>query len=415
MPIKKLVNWVLLLAISLTVALVSAEIFVRVAANIWFDVKYLATAGVGNMPRAYASLEDFLGEFRVHLAPHRIWNNYYANSLGFTGQEFSVAKSVGTRRIMALGDSFPYGMVAYPQNVLTLVEASLRRDCGDTEIMNFGIPATGVWEYRLAHKLAAPRYNPDVVVVHFYMGNDGPDLIFGANEVPSIGRRISAYSYAWNYVANSIKVLRSLNLTRAARAVATPAAPGYPIQGGTRVRDQPDITDREFEPSFSEAAFAQIAAMELGRLYRGKNLPFRVDAWKPTLEVLDALTADVVSTTGRGPVIILYPSQLQVYPQLFRQTKREVEKRLKAIDPDDFDSGYPSQVLLEYCRRAHLSCYDVTPAMVDAARESTDPLYLPRDTHWNVRGNRVAAAAEATFLRHELCKNLIERSPAPTR
>jgi hypothetical protein len=404
MPIKKLVNWGLLLAISLTVAMVSAEIFVRVAANIWFDVKYLATAGIGNMPRAYASLEDFLGEFRAQLAPHRIWNNYYANSLGFTGRELSVAKPVGTRRIMALGDSFLYGMVAYPQNVLTLLEASLRRDCGDTEIMNFGMPATGVWEYRLVHKLAAPRYNPDVVVVHFYMGNDGPDLIFGANEVPSIGGRIPAYSYAWNYVANSVKVLRSLNLTRTARAVATPAATDHMIQGGTRVRDQPDITDREFEPPFSEEAFAQIAAMELGRFYRGKNLPSRVDAWKPTLEVLDALTADVVSTTGRGPVIILYPSQLQVYPKLFRQTTREVEKRLETINPDDIDSAYPSQVLLEYCRRTRLSCYDVTPAMVDAARESTDPLYLPRDTHWNVRGNRVAAAAEATFLRHELCK-----------
>jgi hypothetical protein len=404
MPIKKLVNWGLLLAISLTVAMVSAEIFVRVAANIWFDVKYLATAGIGNMPRAYASLEDFLGEFRAQLAPHRIWNNYYANSLGFTGRELSVAKPVGTRRIMALGDSFLYGMVAYPQNVLTLLEASLRRDCGDTEIMNFGMPATGVWEYRLVHKLAAPRYNPDVVVVHFYMGNDGPDLIFGANEVPSIGGRIPAYSYAWNYVANSVKVLRSLNLTRTARAVATPAATDHMIQGGTRVRDQPDITDREFEPPFSEEAFAQIAAMELGRFYRGKNLPSRVDAWKPTLEVLDALTADVVSTTGRGPVIILYPSQLQVYPKLFRQTTREVEKRLETINPDDIDSAYPSQVLLEYCRRTRLSCYDVTPAMVDAARESTDPLYLPRDTHWNVRGNRVAAAAEATFLCHELCK-----------
>ncbi|MFZ1090361.1 MAG: SGNH/GDSL hydrolase family protein [Xanthobacteraceae bacterium] len=404
MPIKKLVNWGLLLAISLTVAMVSAEIFVRVAANIWFDVKYLATAGIGNMPRAYASLEDFLGEFRAQLAPHRIWNNYYANSLGFTGRELSVAKPVGTRRIMALGDSFLYGMVAYPQNVLTLLEASLRRDCGDTEIMNFGMPATGVWEYRLVHKLAAPRYNPDVVVVHFYMGNDGPDLIFGANEVPSICGRIPAYSYAWNYVANSVKVLRSLNLTRTARAVATPAATDHMIQGGTRVRDQPDITDREFEPPFSEEAFAQIAAMELGRFYRGKNLPSRVDAWKPTLEVLDALTADVVSTTGRGPVIILYPSQLQVYPKLFRQTTREVEKRLETINPDDIDSAYPSQVLLEYCRRTRLSCYDVTPAMVDAARESTDPLYLPRDTHWNVRGNRVAAAAEATFLRHELCK-----------
>ena len=165
-----------LLAISLTVALVSAEIFVRVAANIWFDVKDLRDCRRRqHAARLCFARKDFLGEFRAQLAPHRIWNNYYANSLGFTGRELSVAKPVGTRRIMALVILSLYGMVAYPQNVLTLLEASLRRDCGDTEIMNFGIPATGVREYRLVHELAAPRYNPDVVVVHFYMGNDGPD------------------------------------------------------------------------------------------------------------------------------------------------------------------------------------------------------------------------------------------------
>jgi hypothetical protein len=41
--------------------------------------------------------------------------------------------------------------------------------------------------------------------------------------------------------------------------------------------------------------------------------------------------------------------------------------------------------------------------MIAAAAESGEPLYLPRDTHWNVRGNRVAAAAEAALLRQELC------------
>jgi hypothetical protein len=384
---------------------VSVEIFVRVAAYFWSDVKYLATAGVGNMPRAYASLEEFVGEFRVHLVPHRIWNNYYANSLGFTGREFSVEKPIGTRRIMALGDSMIYGMgVGYPQNVLTLVEASLRRDCGDTEIMNFGIPATGVWEYLLVHKLAAPRYNPDVVVMHFYMGNDGPDLIFGASEVPSIGRRIRAYSYALNYAANAIKVLRSLSFPRDGRAAAAPTSTENVIQGGERVSDEPDITDSEFKPWSSEEEFAEIAAMELGRFYRGKNTPFRFDAWKATLEVIEALRTDVIATTGRGPIIILYPSQLQVYPQLFEHTKIEVEKQLKAIDPDDFDPIFPSRVLFEYCWRAGLSCYDVTPAILSAAGKSSAPLYLPRDPHWNVRGNRVAAAAEAAFLRQELCR-----------
>jgi len=45
-----------------------------------------------------------------------------------------------------------------------------------------------------------------------------------------------------------------------------------------------------------------------------------------------------------------------------------------------------------------------TSAAARSAGESPEPLYRPRDTHWNVRGNRVAAAAEAAFLRQELCQ-----------
>jgi hypothetical protein len=382
--------------------LAAAEILVRISAKLSTDVKYLASAGMGSIPRAYASLEDFLGEFRTHLVPHRIWHNYFANSLGFTAREFSVVKPVGTRRIMALGDSFLYGMVAYPQNVITLLEASLRRDCGDIEVMNFGIPATGVWEYRLLHKLAAPRYMPDVVVMHFFMGNDGPDLIFGTNEVPS-AQSTRAYSFAWNYLANAVKLLRGAHTRREAEGAAAGPAERV-IEGGQRVNDQPDITDPEMEPSFSEEASAQIAAMELGRFYRGKNMPFAADGWKATLEVIEALRTDVIASTGRGPVIVLYPSRLQVYPQLFQTTKLDVEKRVKALDAAEFDPSFPNRVLSEYCRRASLSCFDVTHAMVRAGGESSDPLYRPRDTHWNVRGNRVAAVAEAAFLRQELCQ-----------
>src|SRR5215813_5313323 len=210
----KLVKYVLLLTVSALLAAAAAEIMVRAAARYLLDVEYLATAGIGNMPRVYGSLEDFLSQFRAHLIPHRIWNNYYANSLGFTGREFAIEKPAGTRRIMALGDSFAYGLVAYPQNVLTLVEAHLRQECrDDIEVMNFGIPASGVWEYRWLHRLAAPRYKPDTVILHFYMGNDGPDTIFGTSEVPTIGGHALS-SYAWNFLVNSVKVLRSLNHAR---------------------------------------------------------------------------------------------------------------------------------------------------------------------------------------------------------
>jgi len=41
---------------------------------------------------------------------------------------------------------------------------------------------------------------------------------------------------------------------------------------------------------------------------------------------------------------------------------------------------------------------------VAAAHEDPRPLYRFRDTHWTARGNRVAAGAEAAFLKAEVCR-----------
>ncbi|HVQ81747.1 MAG TPA: hypothetical protein VMS82_17705 [Pseudolabrys sp.] len=103
---------------------------------------------------------------------------------------------------------------------------------------------------------------------------------------------------------------------------------------------------------------------------------------------------------------MLYPSALQVYPERFAAARRALVMRHPSVDPADFDPLFPNGVVKEYCRRAGLSCYDVTDAMIAAAAENHEPLYLPQDTHWGVRGNRVAAAAEAAFLRQELCINV---------
>ncbi|MGB7772252.1 MAG: hypothetical protein WA592_10695 [Pseudolabrys sp.] len=401
----ELLKRALALIVGLAIAAGVAESFIRVVAIVRYDVKYLATADVNKIPTEHASsFEDFLGEFKVHLVPHRIWQNYFANSLGFTDREFSIEKPKGTMRIMGLGDSFLYGMVAYPQNVLTLVGASLRAECpGESfETMNFGIPATGVWEYRLMHKFAAPIYKPGMVVTHFYMGNDGPDLVFEAAARGVRGRIKSVLktSYAWNYLFNSIKVLRS-----ATSASTAPASGPAPAHGGERVTDRPDFTDNEFT-SLTKQDFAKAEAAELGRLYRGGKSVSPAEVWKDTIGVLDMLRTEVIASTGRAPILVLYPSALQVYPERFAAARRALVMRHPSVDPADFDPLFPNGVVKEYCRRAGLSCYDVTDAMLAAAAENHEPLYLPQDTHWGVRGNRVAAAAEAAFLRQELCINV---------
>jgi hypothetical protein len=395
----------LLVGASLAAAFGLAEILVRAAAGVSFDVKYLATAGAANMPRQYKSFEDLLHDFRSDLVPHRSWYNYYANALGFLDREFVAAKPKDTMRIMALGDSFAYGSMAYPQNVLPLTEANLRARCGKRriELMNFGIPATGVWEYRLVHRFAAPIFKPETVVVHFYMGNDGPDLITGASEVPSIAGATRT-SFAWNFLANSWKLLRSVDAAAEPTGNVPSSTGAQEPQGGRRVSDQADVGDGQLSASFTPEVFSQISIAQIGRLYAGKMLVEGRDPWKETLDVLDALRAEVVSAGEWRPIIVLFPSELQVDPQAFEATKREITQRFPLLDPAGFDPGLPNQMILAYCRRAGIACHDTTPALIKAAAEDPAPLYKPRDTHWNVRGNRVAAQDEAAFLAQQLCQ-----------
>ena len=63
---------------------------------------------------------------------------------------------------MGSGDSFTFGTVSYPENVLKIVQDSFNRHCSGRkiEIMNFSLPSAGVSEYRLVHMYEAPATSP---------------------------------------------------------------------------------------------------------------------------------------------------------------------------------------------------------------------------------------------------------------
>jgi hypothetical protein len=218
-------------------------------------------------------------------------------------------------------------------------------------------------------------------------------------------------SRAWTLLANSIKLLRGVE--RPAAAAAPPPAassPAHPARGGARASDALDPRDDDLEPAFGEEAFAAIAAAEFVRFYHTGG---SAEAWRATLALLDALAADVRATTGHGPLVVLYPSALQLDPQRVAAAERHMRERRPDVDFARFDLAHPSRVLLDHCRRTGLACHDLTPALRRAAQASAAPLYRPRDTHWNVRGNRAAAAAEAEFLGRELCPGTRAARPAP--
>src|SRR5262249_49573172 len=157
-------------------------------------------------------------------------------------------------------------------------------------------------------------------------------------------------------------------------------------------------------PFFTERAFTTILAKQLRRLYVPPD-PERLDsAWSSVYADLDAIRALAGGTGGRL-ALVLYPSELQVYPRLREDLSATLRRQplYATLSSQEIDPRLPNKRLAAYCESRGLSCFDLTDTFVAASQSSDESLYKKRDGHWNIRGNRIAAQAEAQHLVGLVC------------
>ena len=394
-------------------ALAIGEGLVRVAARWSPTVRDLAVPAREREPRAFASLEAFLASKPTQVVPHRNWFNYWNNALGLNDVEFAIPKPPGRFRILALGDSFTFGLVPYPYAVMTLLEARLRDRCPgmDLEVLNFGIGGTQVRDYRILATLALERYEPDLVLVNFYAGNDAPNVFRLVHE-PRRERSLLEASRLWMFGRNTLRLWRGVDDLGAGRARRH--TPSGVVRAAATRRSRPTrerARSRADGPIFTDDAWVAIQAEEMRRFYRPAD-PAVVDrAWEPILGDLETIRAEV-GRRGRRLALTVYPSALQVAPAELAALVAELRRRPRyaMLSVDALDPALPNRQLAQYCQRAALPCLDLTPVFVDASHASADTLYKQRDAHWTMRGNRVAAEAQAEFLAGLVCPG--PRTPA---
>ena len=392
----------------LVAAVVLAEVGLRAGARFHAPVRYLVTAGDAAEQPVFRSLEAYLAS-RGDLIPHGDFLNYWNNAFGLNDVEFVVPKPPGRFRIMALGDSFTYGSVPYPDAVMTRLEEALRADCPgiDLDLLNFGIGGTSVWDYKILLDLAGPTFDPDLVLVNLYLGNDGPDLFARPPSFRGVPQSLRKF-YLARYVVNLIRVATSLERQVTTTGISRPQWTAPPnARGGHMVNSAAPIhphSSRLIGPIYTPASFVEIMWGEYRRFARPPGAPSVQRTWGPTLSILDLLRHQVTGQ-GRRMVISLYPSVLQIYPGTLAQLEGEFRQRLSgtALGSIEVDPLLPNRVVLEYCRVSALACYDPTADFIASSRQSTEPLYKARDTHWTVRGNRVAAEAQARWLHPFVC------------
>ena len=97
-----------------------------------------------------------------------------ANRLGLRDGEPG-PKAPGTFRVLGLGDSFAFGWgvpaeAGFLERLETLLDAS--RPAVAHDVLNAGVPGYGTYEARRRLEALDPEWDPDLVLLAFYEGND---------------------------------------------------------------------------------------------------------------------------------------------------------------------------------------------------------------------------------------------------
>lgn len=154
--------------------------------------------------KGYLREEEFVYPFRL-------------NSLGFRDEERSVRKSDNVYRIIGLGDSFSWGAgVGADATFLKKLEERLNQNspAKHYEVFNWGVNAWGTAQQLLCLKYQAIKYNPDLIILQYFKGNDLSDNVISGLFVLDATGKLKYSGYDWKEITLIKKLINWLPLYR---------------------------------------------------------------------------------------------------------------------------------------------------------------------------------------------------------
>jgi hypothetical protein len=292
------------------------------------------------------------------LAPGRDYGGgLRGNALGYPGPDFQEGKRPGVFRIAALGDSFAVGpAVPFAENYLTLLAEKMP----GVEVYNFGVSGAGPREYQAVLERDGWRHRPDLVLLSVFVGNDVSESL----PVPR----------AMDPRQHSLYLL----LTRGGRL----AREEWRQPAGPSANSPERLPPRGLAPQ----TFREVEARRLAVCL--KRPPGSLGRkWRRALAHLDNIVAGC-RRRGVPLAVVLIPDEFQVNPAVLTEALTEA-----GLTRQDLDLDLPQRRLAGFFAERGTPCLDLLPPF----RGHTDT-YAVRDTHWNVRGNRLAAERIAAWL-----------------
>lgn len=359
-----------------------------IATLVMVELALLAFDGVF-FARSFYGFDPDIG-FRVR--PHAGHGANRANEFGFNDRDYPHERAPGTYRIVVLGDSFNWTF-GPDGNYAGVLEQMLRERFPDRgiEVINAGYPQTHTGQQLAVLRKFAMRYQPDLVVLGFFVGNDfydaDPDrkrIVVGGAAV-DVGpgdfyREAFGQPLVWKSRLALIlaEKWKELQVRGAAREQFREPKRVDRVRGAN---PSPELRATKRAPTAPGYLAWLERRMDFARADRAQA--FR----RHEKYVYDSLLAmrDLLASAGTDFLVVAYPDAVQV-DSVVRRTLLERTGR----QASDYEWTRAQRLLREFCAEHGIAHLDLLDGF-RAAHRAGWALYLENDSHWNAAGNVLAA------------------------
>ncbi len=310
-------------------------------------------------------------------------------ALNYNDSLVQKSKPKGEFRILSFGDSFCHATVNEFASYNGVLQKHLLDSGRNVRVVNFGEPISSVSQYLAAMKNWLPQIEHDAVLVNIFSINDLGEII--RHEVGDEDRlnntmgghfldSHTGQKRMWH--PPHLFPLRLLDFAHAAYS--------YYRLGPSVPYSVPEPYTLALGP-MSPEQFARVSErnLEICRMASQKSLRPALDRVAELARYLSSLRAG-----GTRVLILLSPAEVQINPELFRETARRLQG-----DPSLFDLDLPNRLVAETIRMVDpkLDVMDLTPLLQTAMNQGRNP-YYPSDAHWDAEGNRLVGDALAAWI-----------------
>ena len=343
------------------------------------------------------------------------------NSMGLNDFETSYEKPLDTFRVLLLGDSFAEGInVPINQGFPYLLEICLSEHYqSPVEVINSGTAYYATAEELFFLQQEGIKYDPDLVLVAFYVGNDidayaareskdhwfdalGGFLI-GQNETNTLQRTWIDWKHPGPLedVSEFEAFLRQNSKIYFSVAHSNSKLGEWLNDVKQEVIEKwgPAATQPEEKATASDFHNDLELMMYSSDFPHGPNIPPKlVEAWT----IIDQLFSEMQVTTTRTGAdlgVLIIPEKGQTSERHFRDKYNEYSSKYGlALLDIDWDYAAPNSALANLLAKKDISTLDLLPVFREYDIDHDDYLYFEVDSHLNEAGHQITAQTACQWV-----------------